>query len=179
MKLSRIYKNQKWICPSCKGKLSPETIILSPFSLDVIKAKIKMQTNLIFINKRGMIEINSMKYVEKSNFNKMLVCPKCKENILDGFLMELSPNTKNKEKTVNPRLNAKIKFRGYFDPEERLDDISIPVMPQPSQTEVGRIVEYTSSFTNSNAVSNAVINWGNGIELFRVSNPENLPEGNL
>jgi hypothetical protein len=169
MKLSRIYKNQKWICPSCKGKLSPGTIILSPFSLDVIKAKMKIGTNLIFINKRGMIEINSMKYIEKSNFNRMLVCPKCKEKILDGFLMELSPNTKNKEKTVNPRLSGKTKLmRGYFDSEERLDDISIPVIPQPS------MVEYI--LTNNNGI----INWGNGVESFRhVSNPEQLPEGNL
>jgi hypothetical protein len=176
MKLSRIYKNQKWTCPSCKGKLSPETIILSPFSLDVIKAKIKMQTNLIFINKKGMIEINSMKYIGKSNFNKMLVCPKCKENILDGFLMELSPNTKSKEKTVNPRLTMKTKFKGYFNPEEMLDDMVIPVVPQSSQAETTRIGEYTLAFTNNNGI----INWGNGVEpIRRVSNPENLPEGSL
>lgn len=174
MKLSRIYKNQKWICPSCKGKLSPETIILSPFSLDVIKAKMKIETNLIFINKKGMIEINSMKYIEKSNFNRMLVCPKCKEKILDGFLMELSPNTKSKEKTVNPRLNAKIKFRGYFNTEERLNDITIPAMPQVSRAETVRIGEYTLTFSNDGS---HLVRENDSIIHF--SNPEQLPEGNL
>jgi hypothetical protein len=133
-----------------------------------------MQTNLIFINKKGMIEINSMKYIEKSNFNKMLVCPKCKENILDGFLMELSPNTKSKEKTVNPRLTMKTKFKGYFNPEEMLDDMVIPVVSHSSLTAHMAVNgEYTPSLNRDGSQLTR------NTDTITFFNPENLPEGSL
>jgi uncharacterized protein YbaR (Trm112 family) len=176
MKLSRIYKNQIWTCPSCKSKLSPGRIILSPFSLNIINMERKIGANFIFINKKGMIDVAQMPYITKSNFNKMLVCPKCKKEMLIGFLMQLSPNTKNKEKTVNPYLNEKNKVKSYI----RYMDMAMPVVSQPSITVIG--IGGGGGGANEHFINHSnIINWGSVEErvIRHVSNPEQLPEGSL
>lgn len=106
MKITKVYKNQRWVCYECGVNIKPSEVILSPFPLDVL-SKLKRSTKCDFINKKGFLIRTSVEYIKNSNFNRMMRCPKCKGIAYNGFIRCFPPNSKRREP---PQYEKRIKF---------------------------------------------------------------------
>lgn len=95
MKITKVYKNQVWACFECGFNINPSDVILSPFPLNILN-KFKKSDKCDFINKRGFLMRTSMDYIKNSNFNRMMICPKCKKIAFNGFKKHFPPNSKRK-----------------------------------------------------------------------------------